>query len=142
MTPQHSREVVVASSDNHLLLGLVGGTARPQTVSVQSASNAAAAAPSAPARKQDANTRQTAQPQKAQPQQESVTVGDYLVKSLKAHSLDLPPQAARVRMLTITYLFAFPEQSAPDYTRPHGHEESCKHALLAVMTDASSNVKL
>ena len=101
MTPQHSRKVIGASFDNYLLLGLVGGTARPRLVSAQSASNAAAAAPSAPARKQAANTRQTVQPQKAQPQQESVTVGDYLVKSLTAHSLDLPPQAARVRMLTI-----------------------------------------
>lgn len=31
-----------------------------------------------------------------QAQQETVTMGDYLVKSLTAHSLDLPPQAAKV----------------------------------------------
>ena len=109
MTPQHSREVIGASFDNYLLLGLEGGTASPQPVSVQSASNAAAAVPSAPTRKQDANTRRTIQQPKPQPQQESVTVGEYLVKSLTAHSLDLPPQAARVRMLTIILVLPLSE---------------------------------
>lgn len=84
---------------------LAGGTARPQTVTAQSSSSAAAAAPAAPTRRRDADARRTARPSEDQAQQESVTVGDYLVKSLTAHSLDLPPRAAKVCFLpTLSHL--------------------------------------
>ena len=86
------------------LTWLAGGTARPQPVPAQSASAAAAAAPAAPTRRRDADTRRTARPSEDQVQQESVTVGDYLVKSLTAHSLDLPPRAAKVCRSTPPHL--------------------------------------
>ncbi len=71
-----------------------GGTVRRQAGPEPAATLDAAAA--APAARTGAAGRQTPVLKAKQAQQETVTMGDYLVKSLTAHSLDLPPQAAKV----------------------------------------------
>lgn len=81
-----------------------GGTVGSRTVPAHSLADSKAASPEAQPRIATSKSSLLAQPKEEQAQQEQVTLGDYLVKSLTAHSLDLPPQAAKVCLLAARHL--------------------------------------